>query len=108
MHRKGQGEHREGSFCDLSCVISGVTHQWPPSGRVSDARTNIMNKPLGVALLAGGMALTLYGINASESFSSDASRFFTGNFTDKSIWLLVAGIVAGVLGLLTLRRSVNP
>jgi len=67
-----------------------------------------MNKALGIALLAVGVALVIFGINASDSFSSDVSRFFTGNPTDKSMWLLVGGIGAAVLGFfLTLGRSVK-
>jgi hypothetical protein len=65
-----------------------------------------MNKALGIALLAVGVALVIFGINASDSFSSDVSRFFTGHPTDKSMWLLIAGIGTAVLGFfLTLTRS---
>lgn len=67
-----------------------------------------MNKPLGITLLAVGIALTIFGINASESLSSEVSRFFTGNPTDKSMWLLGAGIGTAALGLyLTLGRWVK-
>ena len=65
-----------------------------------------MNKALGIALLAVGVALAIFGISASDSFSSDVSRFFTGHPTDKSMWLLIGGIGAAVLGFfLTLTRS---
>jgi hypothetical protein len=57
-----------------------------------------MNKAISLALLAGGIALIIYGINASNSLGSDFSRFFTGSPTDKSIWLLIGGIVAAVVG----------
>jgi hypothetical protein len=57
-----------------------------------------MNKLLSLALLAGGVVLIVYGINSTNSVSSDFSRLFTGSPTDKSIWLLVAGIVAAALG----------
>lgn len=67
-----------------------------------------MNKALGIAMLAVGIALMIFGINASESFGSDVSRFFTGNPTDKSMWMLIGGIGAAVLGFfLTLTRSVK-
>lgn len=63
-----------------------------------------MNRILSIALLAGGVALMIIGINATNSFGSDVSRFFTGSPTDKAIWMLIGGIVATVLGLvLTLR-----
>ncbi len=65
-----------------------------------------MNRALGIALLGGGIVLSIFGINASDSFSSDVSRFFNGTPTDKSLWLLISGIVLSVAGLvLSLRRS---
>ena len=64
-----------------------------------------MNKPLSLALLAGGVLLIIFGVNASNSFGSDISRFFTGSPTDKAIWMLVAGVVAAVVGLLGLVRG---
>jgi len=57
-----------------------------------------MNRPLGIALLAVGILLIVFGINASDSFGSDVSRFFTGKPTDKAIWLLVGGILSAGVG----------
>ena len=48
-------------------------------------RKVVMNKIVSLALLIGGVVLIIAGINASNSFSSDVSRFFTGSPTDKSI-----------------------
>jgi hypothetical protein len=65
-----------------------------------------MNKLVSLALLVGGAVLIIIGINATNSFSSDVSRFFTGSPTDKAIWILIGGIVAAVVGLAgTLRGS---
>ena len=64
-----------------------------------------MNRILSWALLAGGIALIIIGVNATNSFSSDVSRFFTGSPTDKAVWMLIGGCVAAVIGLMTLRRS---
>ena len=58
-----------------------------------------MNKPIFIALLAGGIILAVFGINASNSFGSDVSRFFTGSPTDKAVWMLVGGVVIGLIGL---------
>jgi hypothetical protein len=58
-----------------------------------------MNKLISVVILAVGLVLVIYGISASESFSSDVSRFFTGSPTDKTIWLLIGGIAAIIIGL---------
>lgn len=57
-----------------------------------------MNKILSLALLAGGVVLIIYGISASDSVGSDVSRFFTGSPTDKTIWLLIGGVVAAAIG----------
>ena len=64
-----------------------------------------MNKLISLAILAGGIVLVIYGVAASESFSSDVSRFFTGSPTDKTIWLLLGGIVAIIIGLAGLLRG---
>jgi hypothetical protein len=63
-----------------------------------------MNKTISLAVLAGGILLLIFGINAYDSSSSDISRFFTGSATDKAIWMLVGGVVATVLGLVSLLR----
>lgn len=65
-----------------------------------------MNKIISLALLVGGIVLIVIGINATNSFSSDISRFFTGSPTDKAVWMLIPGIVAAIIGLTgTLRSS---
>lgn len=64
-----------------------------------------MNKPIAIALLAVGVLLIIYGINASNSFTSEISKAFTGSPTDKTIWLLAAGIIAAVIGLVGLARG---
>ena len=65
-----------------------------------------MSKGIGMALLAAGIVLTIFGVNAVDSFSSDVSRFFTGNPTDKSMWLLMGGVAAMVLGsIMSFRKS---
>ena len=64
-----------------------------------------MIKGISIAVLAGGIILLILGINAYNSSSSDISRFFTGSATDKSVWLLVGGAVATVLGLVGFLRG---
>jgi len=64
-----------------------------------------MNKGIALALLVGGIVLAIFGISAAESFSSDVSRFFTGNPTDKAMWMLIGGIVAAVVGLVGMLRG---
>ena len=64
-----------------------------------------MNKLVSLALLIGGVVLMIIGINATNSFGSDVSRFFTGSPTDKAIWMLIGGTVAAVIGLVSTWRS---
>jgi Protein of unknown function (DUF3185) len=57
-----------------------------------------MNKILSIALLVGGIILIVSGLNASNSVGSGFSRIFTGSPTDKTIWLLIGGVVAAAIG----------
>ena len=63
----------------------------------------------GIALLAIGVVLFIIGINASHSVEDRWSNFFTGSFTDSTMWLMVGGIAAAVVGVLmfslTYRRA---
>jgi Protein of unknown function (DUF3185) len=58
-----------------------------------------MNNAVGLLLFAAGIVLLIFGFNESRSFGSDVSRFFTGNPTDRSMWLLMGGALAIVVGL---------
>ena len=58
-----------------------------------------MNKAISLAILAGGIVVLIFGINAINSTGSDISRFFTGAPTDRAIWMLVGGVVACAIGL---------
>lgn len=67
-----------------------------------------MNNIIGLAILALGIVLLIFGFNASHSFSSDVSRVFTGNPTDRSIWFIAGGAVAVIVGIflaLSARKS---
>jgi hypothetical protein len=47
-------------------------------------------------------------MQASDSVGSGVSRFFTGSPTDKTMWLLIGGIVAAIFGASGLFRSSKP
>ncbi len=57
-----------------------------------------MNKPLAFAILFVGVVLLLFGINAGNSVVSDTKEAFTGTPTDKSLLLIVAGVIGIVVG----------
>ena len=58
-----------------------------------------MNKLLSSAFFVLGVVLLVLGFIASDSVSSDLSRLFTGEPTDKTIWLLIGGGVSLVVGM---------
>jgi hypothetical protein len=64
-----------------------------------------MDKTISLAMLAGGILLVIFGVNASNSVSSDISRVFTDAPTDKAIWMLVGGIVVTIIGAMGLLRG---
>lgn len=66
-----------------------------------------MNNRMIVALIliAVGVTLFLFGLNATDSLSDRFSNFFTGQFTEHTVWLLVLGLAAGVAGVLMLITS---
>jgi hypothetical protein len=57
-----------------------------------------MNRAIGIALLVVGVALIVYGIDASNSVSSNVSRTFTGSPTNKTMWLLLGGAASAIIG----------
>ncbi|MGH7967570.1 MAG: DUF3185 family protein [Limisphaerales bacterium] len=63
-----------------------------------------MSKVVSGAVLALGIVLIIYGLSASHSIASDFSRFFTGSPTNKTLWMLIGGIIASVIGLFGLAR----
>lgn len=66
-----------------------------------------MNRLAYILLLVLGIVLITYGLSALDSVSSSFSRFFTGSPTDKTMWLLIGGIVAVVVGLFGTVRGVK-
>jgi LPXTG-motif cell wall-anchored protein len=66
-----------------------------------------MQSIVGIALLVVGVVLIVFGMQASASLGSRLSELFTGAPSDRTIWLLLAGVAAALLGiglLLTGRR----
>ena len=57
-----------------------------------------MSKAISLAVLAGGILLLIFGMIEYNSTGSEISRFFTGSTTDKTMWLLIGGVILTVLG----------
>ena len=54
----------------------------------------------GIVLLAAGVVLFVVGMNASHSVADRWSNFFSGHFTDATVWYIVGGIAAAFVGLI--------
>lgn len=57
-----------------------------------------MNKAFSIALLIAGIVLLVFGINAQDSLASNAKEVVTGSPTDKSMWLIVLGLIGIIVG----------
>ena len=67
-----------------------------------------MSKIPALAILVVGVVLLVFGLQSSDSITSNVSQAVTGAPTDKSIWLIVLGVIgvlSGGLGLVFRRSS---
>ncbi len=64
-----------------------------------------MSRGISQAFLAAGVLLLIFAASASKALGSSLSRFFTGEPTDKAIWMLVGGAVLCVIGAVGLLRG---
>lgn len=53
---------------------------------------------LGIVLLAVGVIVLLFGLNASDSVTDSVKEGLTGRFTDKTMWYIVGGAALAVAG----------
>ncbi|MDZ7829773.1 MAG: DUF3185 family protein [Halofilum sp. (in: g-proteobacteria)] len=64
-----------------------------------------MKTGISFALLAVGILLFIWGVSVSQSAGSEMSRLFTGEPTDKAIWLLIGGAGVAIAGLFGVLRG---
>ena len=63
-------------------------------------------KLLGIILLVVGVILLIFGFNASQSLGDQVTETVTGRFTDETMWYIIGGGVAIVVGgFMTLGRK---
>lgn len=55
---------------------------------------------VGTVLLVTGLALLIIGLSASTSIADRWSNFFTGHFTDATVWYIIGGVATAVFGTL--------
>jgi uncharacterized membrane protein YidH (DUF202 family) len=58
-----------------------------------------MKQIVAIALLVVGIVLLCLAYNSYHSAASDVSRVVTGTSTDKTLWLVIGGILGSLLGL---------
>ena len=57
-----------------------------------------MNKPVSIALVIIGVILLVYGISAGDSIASTVKESVSGTPTDKSLYLIIGGVLSLVIG----------
>ena len=60
---------------------------------------------LGIALLVGGLILLYFGYNASESITEGVTEAVTGRYSDETMYYLIGGAVASIVGLAMLVKK---
>ena len=60
------------------------------------------SKIIGLVLLIVGAVLLYFGFNATESVGEQVVEGVTGKYTDETMWYLIGGGAAGVVGLVLL------
>jgi hypothetical protein len=53
----------------------------------------------GAMILIAGVALLIFGMNASHSMADQMSNSVYGRFTQGTTWYILGGLAAGLLGL---------
>jgi hypothetical protein len=54
---------------------------------------------VGFVVMGVGVVLFIIGLNASDSIGDQMSNFFTGRYSDKTMWYMVGGGALAVGGL---------
>lgn len=64
-----------------------------------------MYKAIPLALLIGGIILITFGITASHSVGSSISRTVNGAPSERTVWLLIGGGAAALVGHAAMMRG---
>lgn len=59
---------------------------------------------IGIVLLVVGAILLFSGYQSSQGIDDQIFETFTGRFTESTIFLIIAGAVSAVIGLVLLKR----
>ncbi|MDB6015582.1 MAG: hypothetical protein JWR19_71 [Pedosphaera sp.] len=64
-----------------------------------------MHKIISLTFLAGGIILLYFGYHEAQSFHSGAIRFITGSPSSKATWMIIAGVIATLAGIIGVTRG---
>jgi len=54
---------------------------------------------VGIALLALGVVMLVFGFTATDALVERAAKTVTGRYSDQTMFLIIGGIVSAVVGL---------
>jgi len=60
---------------------------------------------IGIALLVIGVILLVIGFNATEAPTEELTEAFTGQYSDQTMFYLIGGAVAAIIGLVMLVKK---
>lgn len=60
---------------------------------------------IGIALIVIGVILLVFGFNASQSAVEELTESFTGRYSNETMYYLIGGAVAAVIGLVMLLKK---
>jgi uncharacterized membrane protein len=64
-----------------------------------------MNTAFAIVLIVVGLVLLIMGLGSTDSIQNAFSRLFTGNFTDRTMLLIIGGCVLLVVGVVACYRN---
>lgn len=53
---------------------------------------------IGLGIMAGAIVLLVFGLQATDTVSEELRREVTGEYSDRTTWYIVGGIVGIVVG----------
>lgn len=63
------------------------------------------NKIIGLVLLVLGAVLVFFGLNAADAPLEEASEALTGRYSNETMYYLIGGAVAAVVGIVLLLKK---
>jgi hypothetical protein len=63
------------------------------------------NRLIGIALLVVGVILLVMGYNATQAPVEELAESFTGRYSDETMYYLIGGAAAAVIGVVMLLRK---